>query len=167
MTRFTATSLIFVGALALSAAGCKDKGAKEAPKATDTEPVPAAAGEGAEAAAPRPAEPSPEPGGAATYTTEQACDKAIAMFEQMGAAVSNNKGNCDGMGEALQKVVDDNKEFMAWGKESDKDPAKKKEFDEKCGPRMTPVMEKMGASMEGAQACGTNEKVKAALSSLE
>jgi hypothetical protein len=166
MTRFTATLMIFVGALALSAAGCKEKGANEAPKATETEPVPAAASEGAEAAAPQPAEPSAEPGGA-TYTTEQACDKALAMFEQMGAALSDNKGNCDAMGEALQKVVDDNKEFMAWGKESDKDPARKKEFDEKCEPRMTPVMEKMGASMESAQACGTNEKVKAALSSLE
>ena len=89
------------------------------------------------------------------------------MLEGMGSAVSANKGNCDAMGDALQKWADDNKDFIAWGKAQDDDPAKKKEFEEKCTPKMTPVMEKLGPVMAGASECATNEKVKAAMANLE
>jgi hypothetical protein len=129
-------------------AGCKKEN-KEA----------AASGAGDTAAAPAAA--------SGSYTVDQACDKMAGMMEAMAAAVTANKGNCDGMGDALQKWVDDNKDFMAWAKEQDKDATKKDEFEKTCEPKLKPVMEKVGASMAGAGECGSNEKVKAALAALE
>jgi hypothetical protein len=157
------------------AAGCNKKSeTKEEPK-TDTAQGAPAAGEqpaAAQPAAPAPADPptatAPAPSGSASkYTADQACDKTLGMMEAMGNAVTTNKGNCDGMGDALQKWADDNKEFIAWGKANDQDPALKKEFEEKCTPKMSALMEKVGAAMGGAQECAQNEKVKKALAALE
>jgi hypothetical protein len=106
-------------------------------------------------------------GGGGDMTVDQACDKTISMMQSMAAAVESNKGNCDGMGAALEKWVADNKSFIEWGKKQDGDAAKKKEFEEKCTPKLTPIMEKVGPAMMGAQECQTNEKVKAAMAAME
>lgn len=109
-------------------------------------------------------------GGTATtgdMTVDQACDKTIAMMQSMASAVESNKGNCDGMGAALEKWVADNKSFIEWGKKQEGDEAKKKEFEEKCTPKLEPVMAKVGPAMMGAQECADNEKVKAAMASME
>ena len=147
MNRFLATLSVLMMSVAL-VAGCNKK--KEEPKTDPAATAPA----------------GDKPAAAGKYTVDEACDKSIAMMEQMGTAVSTNKGNCDGMGDALQKWADDNKDFIAWGKANDNDPAMKKEFEEKCMPKMTPVMEKIGAAMGGAQECAQNEKVKAALATM-
>jgi len=106
-------------------------------------------------------------GGGGDMTVDQACDKTISMMQSMAAAVESNKGNCDGMGAALEKWVADNKSFIEWGKKQEGDAAKKKEFEEKCTPKLTPIMEKVGPAMMGAQECASNEKVKAAMASME
>jgi hypothetical protein len=174
MNRFLAMLSVLTVAASL-AAGCGKK--KEEPKtdpaaAPATDPAAAPAGDPA-ATTPPPADPAaaatPPPaasGSGAKYTADEACDKSISMMETMGSAVSGNKGNCDAMGDALQKWADDNKDFIAWGKANDQDPALKKEFEEKCTPKMTAAMEKVGAAMAGAQECAQNEKVKAALASM-
>lgn len=102
----------------------------------------------------------------ANMSVDQACDKVVAMMGQMGAAVETAGEDCDKMGTQLQKWADDNKAFMAWAKEQDKDPAKKKEFDEKCKGKLEPAMEKMGPMMAGAAKCAENAKVKAAMESM-
>jgi hypothetical protein len=173
MKRFLSMSSVLVVAIAL-AAGCNKKSEnKEEPKAADTATTPPAGGEPTAAAQPatpaeQPTATAPAAGGAGQkYTADQACDKTLGMMEAMGAAVTANKGNCDGMGDALQKWADENKEFIAWGKANEQDAALKKEFEEKCTPKMSAVMEKVGAAMSGAQECAQNEKVKKAMAALE
>jgi hypothetical protein len=102
----------------------------------------------------------------ADMTVDQACDKTMSMMSSMVKAIEANKGNCDGMGTALEKWVADNKAFIEWGKKMDADEAKKKEFDEKCTPKLTAEMEKMMPAMMGAMECAENEKVKAAMESM-
>jgi hypothetical protein len=174
MNRLTVTFSALALATAL-AAGCNKK--EEAKPADSTGAAPSgAAGEqpaptsGAEPAAAEPtAAAEPAAGGAAApnLSIDEVCTKSVGMMEGMGAAVTSNKGNCDAMGDALQKWADDNKELIAWGKANETDAAKKKEFDEKCMPKMQEVMQKLGPAMEGAQACATNEKVKAAMATLQ
>ena len=169
MNRFIATLSVLMVAFAFTACNKKKEEAKTDPAATPAgDPAATTPPAGDPAATTPPAgDTATAPAAAGQYTVDEACDKSIAMMEQMGAAVSGNKGNCDGMGDALQKWADDNKDFIAWGKANDKDAAMKKEFEEKCMPKMTPVMEKIGAAMGGAQECATNEKVKAALATME
>jgi hypothetical protein len=99
-------------------------------------------------------------------TVDQACDKVVAMMDDMGKAVSAAGEDCNKMGDALEKWAADNKAFIDWGKEQDKDPAKKKEFDDKCKSKMEGAMEKMGPMMGGLMKCGDNAKVKAAMESM-
>jgi hypothetical protein len=106
-------------------------------------------------------------GGGGDMTVDQACDKSVAMMESMAKAIESNKGNCDGMGTALEKWVADNKGFMEWAKKQDGDAAKKKEFEEKCEPKVKAAMEKAMPAMMGAQECASNEKVKAAMESMQ
>jgi hypothetical protein len=106
-------------------------------------------------------------GGGGDMTVDQACDKSVAMMESMAKAIEGNKGNCDGMGTALEKWVADNKPFMDWAKKQEGDAAKKKEFEEKCEPKVKAAMEKVMPAMMGAQECASNEKVKAAMESMQ
>jgi len=147
MKRLLVMIMASVFAMAL-AAGCKKDKDKAGGGGTDT-----AGGGGG--------------GGGGDMTVDQACDKTISMMQSMAAAVESNKGNCDGMGAALEKWVADNKSFIEWGKKQEGDAAKKKEFEEKCTPKLTPIMEKVGPAMMGAQECASNEKVKAAMASME
>ncbi len=173
MNRFFATFSALALATAL-AAGCNKKEEAKPADSTGAAPSGAAGGEqpaaaaGAEQTATAAGEEKPAAGGAtADLSIDEVCTKSVAMMEGMGAAVTANKGNCDGMGDALQKWADDNKDFIAWGKANEGDAAKKKDFEEKCGPKMAPVMQKLGTAMEGATACAENEKVKAAMAALE
>lgn len=148
----------FALCVALAFAGCKKKDENKAAGTTAT---------GSGAAATKPAEGGgAAPAGAMNMSVDQACDKVVAMMGDMGKAVEGAGEDCNKMGDALQKWADDNKAFMAWAKEQDKDPAKKKEFDEKCKAKLEPAMEKMGPMMAGAAKCGDNEKVKAAMASM-
>jgi hypothetical protein len=102
----------------------------------------------------------------ANMSVDQACDKVVSMMGEMGKAVESAGEDCNKMGDNMQKWADDNKAFMAWAKEQDKDPAKKKEFDEKCKSKLEPMMEKMGPMLAGAAKCAENAKVKAAMESM-
>lgn len=144
----------FALCVVLAIAGCKKKDENKA--ATET-------GSGSAAAAPAA---TGGGGGAMNMSVDEACDKVVAMMGDMGKAVEGAGEDCNKMGDALQKWADDNKAFMAWAKEQDKDPAKKKEFDDKCKAKLEPAMEKMGPMMAGAAKCGDNEKVKAAMASM-
>jgi hypothetical protein len=159
MNRLFATIPAAILALA-PAAGC-NKESKDAPA---TAPGAGPAGTSAQPAATAAGEAAPAAG---SYTVDQACDKMAAVIESMTAAVDTNKGNCDAMGAALKKAVDDNRDFLDWAKKEDKDESKKKEYHDKCEPKLKPVAEKMGTSMAGAGDCANNESVKAALASFE
>ena len=159
MNRLFATIPVALLALA-PAAGC-NKESKDAPA---TSPGAAPADTSAQPAAAPAGESAPAAG---SYTIDQACDKMAAMIESMTAAVDGNKTSCDGMGAALKKVVDENRDFLTWAKNEDKDEAKKKEYTAKCEPKLKPVAEKLSTSMAGAGDCANNESVKSALSSFE
>jgi hypothetical protein len=147
----------FALCVVLAFAGCKKKDENKAADTTGSAAAPAAGSSAAPAAA---------PAGAMNMSVDEACDKVVAMMGDMGKAVEGAGEDCNKMGDALQKWADDNKAFMAWAKEQDKDPAKKKEFDDKCKAKLEPAMEKMGPMMAGAAKCGDNEKVKAAMASM-
>ncbi|HSD88692.1 MAG TPA: hypothetical protein VLB44_14285, partial [Kofleriaceae bacterium] len=123
-------------------------------------------GSGAAPAAGAPATPA-APAGAMNMSVDQACDKVVAMMGDMGKAVEGAGEDCNKMGDSLQKWADDNKAFMAWAKEQDKDEKKKKEFEDKCKPKLEGAMEKMGPLLAGAMKCGENPKVKAAMESMD
>ena len=99
-------------------------------------------------------------------SVDQMCDKAIGMMTDLGGIVDKNKGNCDGMGDGLEKWADGNKAFVEFAKAQDKDEAKKKEFEDKCKPKMEPMMEKIGPIMMGAMECKDHPKVKKAMESM-
>lgn len=143
-------------------AGCKKDDKAAAPAGSTTTDT-----TGGSAAAPATTTPPAATGGAmASMSVEQICDKSISMMQQMATAVESNKGNCDAMGDALQKWADDSKPFIEFAKAQDKDEAKKKEFEAVCTPKIEPMMAKFGPMMEGASACAENAKVKAAMSSM-
>jgi hypothetical protein len=151
-------------------AGCKKKEEKAADTTAGSAVGSAAdTGSAAGSAADTAAKPVDTAGGGAMagMTVDAACDKMIGVMTSMATAVESNKGKCDAMGDALEKWVTENKEFMAWAKAQDTDAAKKKEFEEKCGPKMAPAMEKIGPMMAGVGECAENAKVKAAMTSME
>lgn len=150
-------------------AGCKKKEEKAADPAAGSAAVGSAADTGSAPAADTAAKPvDPAAGGAmAGMSVDAACDKMIGVMTSMATAVESNKGKCDAMGDALETWVTENKEFMTWAKAQDTDAAKKKEFEEKCGPKMAPAMEKIGPMMAGVGECAENAKVKAAMTSME
>jgi hypothetical protein len=149
-------------------AGCKKKEEKAAEPAAGSAVGSAAdTGSAPGSAADTAAKPVDTAGGGAMagMSVDAACDKMIGVMTSMATAVESNKGKCDAMGDALEKWVTENKEIMTWAQ--DTDAAKKKEFEEKCGPKMTPAMEKIGPMMAGVAECAENAKVKAAMSSME
>jgi hypothetical protein len=183
MSRFVASLSVSSLAIAMAiatAAGCKKDEKKEGaagdpakdPAAAGGDPaagggeapsLPAGEGEAKDEEEEKPAGGVLAGGSTLNLSIEEACTRSISMMETMGQAVAGNKGNCDGMGAALQKWAEDNKDFIAWGKANQNNPALEKEFEEKCEPKMKPIMEKLGPTMVGVGECAENEKVKAAL----
>lgn len=142
----------------------KDETAETAEEGAETA-AKGAEGEGkAEEAEAEAEEAEGEEAAAGDISKEEAAEKAVAMMQSMADAVEANAEDCDAMGDALQKIVDENKEFMEQTKHFEDDPETKKWFDENYGPKM---MEIMGGMMENLQKCAENEKVKAAMESLE
>lgn len=109
-------------------------------------------------------------GGGATdfksMTPDQACTKVIAVMGDLNKAVGGAGDDCNKVGDAMEKWAKDNKAFIDWGKEQDKDAAKKKAFDDVCKPKMEGAMKDMSAMMGAMMKCGDNAKVKAAAESL-
>jgi hypothetical protein len=99
-------------------------------------------------------------------TVDQACDKVVVMMNDMGKAITSAGDDCNKMGDNMTKWASDNKAFMDWAKEQDKDEKKKAEFDTKCKPKLEKAMESIGPSMAGAMKCADNEKVKKAMESM-
>ena len=99
-------------------------------------------------------------------TPEQACDKVIAVMGDMNKAVGAAGDDCNKVGDAMEKWAKDNKAFIDWGKAQDKDPDKKKKFDDVCKPKMEGAMKDMSAMMGAMMKCSDNAKVKAAAESL-
>jgi type IV secretory pathway VirB10-like protein len=171
MKRLTTLLAGFGMAALIAAAGCS-----QGKKADDIEeqPLAAKAAEGAavdnaqpgapEAQAPaEPGAPAAAPaelGAAAAggMTKEQVAEKTMAMMDQMSAAVSANQGNCDGMADALQKLVDENQGVKEMGKKViGDDPAAKQWFEQNYKDKLVAVMSTM---IQGMQSCESNERLK-------
>jgi hypothetical protein len=172
MKRLTTLLTGFGMAALIAVAGCSQE-----KKADDSEeqPLAAKAAEGAAVehaepgalAAQAPAEPGvpavaapAEPGAALTgdMTKEQVAEKTMAMMDQMAAAIAANQGNCDGMADALQKLVDDNQGLKEVGKKViGDDPAAKQWFERNYKDKLVAVMSTM---IQGMQSCEGNERLK-------
>lgn len=156
----TASAVLAIGL----AAGCK-KDEKSEPAAPAAKPDPSAAAPAPTAGQPAPAPAAdPAPAAAAGGSVDELGAKTITMMEAMAKAASENKGDCDKQAAALQKVVDDNKDLMAAGKAADKDPAKKKELEEKFGEKGMAIM---GGMMGDLADCQDNENLKKVFESFE
>ncbi|MGE0866948.1 MAG: hypothetical protein AB7P03_00185 [Kofleriaceae bacterium] len=145
--------------------GCKKK--EEAP--TDKPAAGSAADPAAKPADPaaaKPADPAAPAAPMGDMTVDQACDKMVGMMTQFATVAQENKDNCDAMGAALEKLVAEHKPFVEWAKKQDEDPAKKKEFEDKCKAKSEETMKKLEPQMEGMSKCATNERVKAAMTSF-
>lgn len=152
----TASAVLAIGL----AAGCKKDEKKgdapaAAPKAENGTPTAPAAD--------KPADPPAAPA-AMTGSVEEMAAKAVTMMETLAKAAVDNKGDCDKQAAAMQKVMDDNKALIAAGKEFDKDPAKKKQFDEMMENKAPEVM---GPMMEALAPCGEHEGMKKVFEAFE
>jgi hypothetical protein len=168
MKRHTMLLAGFAIAALIAVSGCSKKKADD----TQAQPVAAKAAEGAAvdqapavaaeaqpAAAPDEKTDQAEAAGAAGgMTREQVADTTVTMMDQMAAAVTSNQGNCDGMADALQTLIDKNKPMMDQGKEVFKnDPTAKQWFEENYKAK---VVASMTTMIQGMQGCEGNEKIK-------
>jgi hypothetical protein len=108
--------------------------------------------------------PTDEPSAGAAMSKEEMGEKGVAMMEAMANAIDENKEDCAAMATAIQKVADENRDFMAEAKKQEEsNPEYKKWFDEQYGEKTKELTEKMGPGM---QACGADPAVQAAMKSL-
>jgi hypothetical protein len=108
--------------------------------------------------------PTDEPSAGAAMSKEEMGEKGVAMMESMASAIDDNKEDCAKMATAIQKVADENRDFMADAKKQEEaNPEYKKWFDEKYGEKTKELTEKMGPGM---QACGADPAVQEAMKSL-
>lgn len=117
------------------------------------------------------AEPAPAPVAAeeaAPTTTDAPVEElgkaAIAMMQALAKAAADHKGDCDAQADALQVIVDDNAELMTEMKEADKDPAKKKYFEDTHADE---AMQIMGGMMGDLSDCQDNAKLQKVFESFE
>ena len=153
-------------------AGATDQAADDKAGADETKPADQAAGDeaaaGDQAAAGDEAaaggDQAAAAGAAAPTAEEQAmAEKAVAMMDELGKIADADKGNCDKAATDMKAVVDKNKDLIAAGKSFDKDPAKKKWFEEKYGAKMLASASKMMPLMEK---CQKNENLKKVFESM-
>lgn len=159
MTRFKLIlSALAMFGLILSA-GC---GKEEAKSEGDS---PEAAKPAEEGATPTAAEkPADKPAAGGDMNKEEMAEKMLTMFKAMAKAATDNKGNCDAMADAMEKIINDNKALMEAGKNFDKDPENKKWFEETHGEQ---IKEIMGSMMAPMMECQDNEKLKKVFESMQ
>jgi hypothetical protein len=93
----------------------------------------------------------------------QMMEKAVQILERVATVVQMNQSDCDMMGDKLTKVVDENAAFLASAKSrADAMPSgERTALESRYRPRILAAIEKM---RPGMAKCGTNPKVKGALS---
>ena len=102
----------------------------------------------------------------AEESVEKVGEELVAAMEEMATIVDKDKANCDTMAGDLSGFADKNAPLFqkAKGMKDKSTPDQQKAWKEKYQQRMSAVMQKM---MPGLQACGKNDKVKAALGKLD
>jgi hypothetical protein len=153
-------ALLIAALFTTACAKKKDEAAKTDPA---TKPTEAAKVDPATAT---PATPDPakaEPAAAGGMTVDEAGTKVIAMMDKVASAVTGAGGDCAKMGTNLKALTAEVKAMVESGKDIDKDPAKKKEFDEKYGPKL---MKQMGEWTPAVEKCKDNADVKAFFESM-
>lgn len=94
---------------------------------------------------------------------EQLLEKTKEMMTKMADAIKSNKGNCDAMGQALQKISDEAKGLKARSDELEKDPETKKWMDEQGEKMKEEAGKMMGEVGPIITECIANEGVKKAM----
>lgn len=166
---------LLIAALFTTAPACKkkDEAAKTDPAAKAGEPAktdpankaadPAATPDPAKTAEPAKTEPAAAGGGGGGMSVDEAGTKANAIVDKMVKAIADGGEDCAKIGSNLAAMQGDVKAMSEGSKEFDKDPAKKKAFDDKYGKglesKMSPVVPKL-------QKCADNADVKAFFAAL-
>ncbi len=85
-------------------------------------------------------------------------EKSVAFIEQFASVSYSHKGDCDAMGDALEKFVNEKREMLETAKQVDKsvDPEKREAFQKKYGKRVQAAGEKLMGSLFQ---CAKNQKV--------
>ncbi|MCG8423465.1 MAG: hypothetical protein MJE77_36660 [Proteobacteria bacterium] len=97
---------------------------------------------------------------AKSMTKEQVLEKIKAMMSSVVEAANANKDNCDGLADAMSKIVDDNKAVAMRAKELEKDAEAKKWLDEQSKKMMEELGPKLAGMMGSMMKCKDNEKLK-------
>jgi hypothetical protein len=196
MKRISTISIAMLAAT-LFLTGCDNKKKEEAksepaakaePTPTEPAPTPAAGQPAADTAAPAagaPAAGAPAAGTpAATDPTAAApaaptgpmpsdaeiaatVDKSLGIIEGFAAAAKANKGNCGAMADAMQKVVDENKEVLGKVKSFGANPEVGKKAQELMQKNMTRWTTAMQAMSESSANCQTDPKVQKVFEQLQ
>ncbi len=90
-------------------------------------------------------------------------EKAVKFMEELAEITTKNEADCDKMGDALGKFMDDNADTIKSLKDMKSSKEQDKAMEEKYGERVKAAGMKM---MGGAMKCATNEKVGAALKKM-
>ena len=165
MKRLT-TIALFAAAVVLAGCGKKDE---KKPATTTAAPAAGtaapAAGTAAPAAGTAAVDPAagtaaPAAGGPAPTDAEfeAMMGKAIGMFESMGKAVDGAGDDCGKLADGLNKVLDDNKDFLETAKKYQDNADMKKKGEEWMKGHMDQIMGPMMKVGTAGQKCATDPK---------
>ena len=141
--------LVTVGLMCVIACGGSSKPAQQPPVANTPAPAPEPT--------PAPA-PAPAPGSVSDADFEAMMNRAMAMFDAMGAAVDAAAGDCHRLSVGFNQVIDDNQAFLDDAKRWKDDAEMDKRAEEWMKGKMEammPVMMKIGTA--GQQCSGDAE----------
>ncbi|MGE0866949.1 MAG: hypothetical protein AB7P03_00190 [Kofleriaceae bacterium] len=151
--------------------GCKKKADKAAPPpsaeaiklgelAAQQSGTAAPSGAAPSEAVPSGGTPSARSGG---LTVDQACEQSLVITKALAAVASENKGKCDAMGAAMDKVMSDNKPLLDQITAMKADAASKQAVEQACKAQIDAVWKDVEPH---TTECASNPGVTKALGSL-
>ncbi|MBK9036782.1 MAG: hypothetical protein IPL61_36955 [Myxococcales bacterium] len=160
-----------VAVVVVLACACGGSAKKTAPPSADqpvveAEPAPVADPPAVEPEPAVPAAPPVEP-----TTEDDAFEammrQALTMFRGMGAAVDASGDDCDKLADNIQRVMDDNRDFLAQAKLYKDDKAMDQRAEAWMKEHMSEVMEPIMKVGSAAQRCASNAKFVAVMKRLD
>ncbi|MBK9036781.1 MAG: hypothetical protein IPL61_36950 [Myxococcales bacterium] len=184
-------SVIALLAAAIAFTGCKKKDEGNKPATTEAKPAAGTAAPAGGTAAPAagtatPAAGTAAPAGDTTGTPpadttgtaptgagpsdaefEKMMGNALAMFGAMGKAVDAAGDDCGKLADGIQKVMDDNKDFIETAKKYKDNPDMDKKAEEWMKGHMSEVMEPMMKVGAAGQKCSSDAKFAEVMKKFE
>ena len=96
-------------------------------------------------------------------SNEEVAEGLVAMLQTMSDAASANEGKCDATANAMQAILDDNRDLIAAAKRFDSDPEAQKWFEQTYQARIEPLL---GPFIQAMQACQDNPTLQRVFESI-